>query len=213
MLRASAYSNAKQERQHMTIYLYVKTHLITGKKYLGKTERDPYVYQGSGKRWIRHLDKHGCEIWTNILFQSDSKENIREQGRYYSDFWNIVESEEWLNLRIEDGDGGDTVSKKKWITDGMHDRYYDANLLLPEGWKYGRANCVFNDRTKQKEFSDRADKSKGGITRSKMWKDGKIKKSPEDIERLIAYCKSDDGPSKSINARKKISKAKKTWNM
>jgi 5-methylcytosine-specific restriction endonuclease McrA len=41
------------------IYLYVKTHNKTGLKYLGKTEQDPFVYLGSGKRWLNHLNKHG----------------------------------------------------------------------------------------------------------------------------------------------------------
>jgi len=44
----------------MTIYLYKKTHNITGLQYLGKTiSKDPYSYTGSGVRWTNHLKKHG----------------------------------------------------------------------------------------------------------------------------------------------------------
>lgn len=40
------------------IYLYVKTHNITGLKYLGKTNnKDPHSYKGSGKYWILHCKK------------------------------------------------------------------------------------------------------------------------------------------------------------
>lgn len=50
----------------MTIYLYVKTHNITGKKYLGKTTRDDYhEYPGSGKIWKKHLKKHGYDYSTS----------------------------------------------------------------------------------------------------------------------------------------------------
>jgi len=32
----------------MTIYLYKKTHNVTGLQYLGKTTRNPFTYKGSG---------------------------------------------------------------------------------------------------------------------------------------------------------------------
>ena len=90
------------------ITLYVKTHKVTGLKYLGKTEQDPYKYLGSGKRWKRELNKYGKEIYTEILFQSESIDEIREKGLYYSKLWNIVESVEWANFIEENGSGGDT---------------------------------------------------------------------------------------------------------
>ncbi len=52
----------------MTIYLYVKTHNVTGLKYLGKTSRtNPHEYQGSGIYWRSHLKKHGKDCSTEIL--------------------------------------------------------------------------------------------------------------------------------------------------
>lgn len=87
-------------------YIYVKTHLITGLKYLGFTERNPYVYNGSGKHWKRHIAKHGKHIWTNVVFQSETKEQIKEIGLYFSNLWNVVESKNWANMKPEEGDGG-----------------------------------------------------------------------------------------------------------
>jgi hypothetical protein len=53
VVRGSAnpnYSNAILGNISMTIYLYKKTHNITGLKYLGKTaQSNPYKYPGSGK--------------------------------------------------------------------------------------------------------------------------------------------------------------------
>jgi len=95
----------------MSIYLYLKTHNITGLKYLGKTIRDPYKYKGSGIVWSRHLKKHGDYISTTILRNCESKEELKEWGLYYSNKWNVVESKEFANLTPEEGQGGSTYDK------------------------------------------------------------------------------------------------------
>jgi len=92
----------------MTIYkLYVKTHIKTGLKYLGQTSaKDPHKYAGSGIYWKLHLQKHGYNYTTEILHEFQSKEELKPYGIYYSTLWNIVESDEWANLKEEQGDGG-----------------------------------------------------------------------------------------------------------
>jgi hypothetical protein len=100
------------------IYLYKKTHKVTGLQYLGKTSRaDPYAYLGSGKRWRAHLEKHGYEFDTEILAESDDPIEIVKIGLHYSNLWNIVADENWANLKPESGDGGTfthtTEAKKK----------------------------------------------------------------------------------------------------
>ena len=92
----------------MTIYyLYVKTHNVTGLKYLGyTTSKDPHKYTGSGTYWKSHLKVHGKNFSTEIIFESNSKDSISEKGIYYSNLWNVVESNEWANLKPESGEGG-----------------------------------------------------------------------------------------------------------
>ena len=92
----------------MTIYkLYVKTHNKTGLKYLGQSSaKDPHKYTGSGKYWKLHLIKHGIDYTTSILLETELKDEIKIQGLYYSKLWNIVDSDEWANLKEEQGDGG-----------------------------------------------------------------------------------------------------------
>jgi hypothetical protein len=97
----------------MTIYyLYVKTHRITGLKYLGKTKRNPLIYPGSGVYWKRHLVVHGKAHETEILKECQSNQEIKHWGKYYSDLWDIVNAVDnlgnkiWANLKPEEGDGG-----------------------------------------------------------------------------------------------------------
>jgi len=100
----------------MTIYLYVKTHRVTGLKYLGKTiSKDPYSYPGSGIDWATHLYENGNMVDTEILRECSTEEELSYWGKYYSVLWNVVESKEWANLKEEDGCGGtwSDVSKAK----------------------------------------------------------------------------------------------------
>lgn len=88
-------------------YLYVKTHKITGLKYLGYTKKkNQEKYHGSGTRWNNHLRTHGYLIDTIILRECLSKEEVREWGIHYSRLWNVVSNSEWANLKEEQGDGG-----------------------------------------------------------------------------------------------------------
>lgn len=91
----------------MKLYLYVKESPL-GLKYLGITNKDPYSYKGSGKYWRRHLKAHDIkikDIKTTILLETFDKEELKEKSLYYSNLWNIVESDEWANLMPESGYG------------------------------------------------------------------------------------------------------------
>ena len=90
-------------------YLYIKTHNQTGLKYLGITnKKNPHKYKGSGKRWLKHLNKHGCDYNTQILLVTEDREELAETGIFFSKLWNITENKtEWANLKYESGyDGG-----------------------------------------------------------------------------------------------------------
>ena len=89
----------------MIIYLYVKTHK-TGRKYLGKTTKDPFQYNGSGKEWKKLLKEHGIEHSTEIIKICHSNSELNQWGRYYSDLWNVALDPNWMNLIPETGGGG-----------------------------------------------------------------------------------------------------------
>jgi hypothetical protein len=95
-------------------YLMLKTHNVSGIKYLCKTSRfNPYTYSGSGKIWKRHLKKYGWDFTTEILAECKTKDELVQKGLYYSDLWDVVNSAEFANLVPESGDGGATTTGKK----------------------------------------------------------------------------------------------------
>jgi hypothetical protein len=87
----------------------IKTHNVTGKKYLCKTiQKDHDKYLGSGTLWRRHISKHGENISTVVIFQTEDKEHFNKICKETSIKLNVVELKEWLNIVPEHGDGGDT---------------------------------------------------------------------------------------------------------
>lgn len=93
-------------------YLYIKTHNITGLKYLGQTRQNPFTYLGSGVRWTRHLKKHGTDIKTEIIGEFSSLKELKAVALFYSELWDIKNSPYWANLVEESGSGGDLRSGK-----------------------------------------------------------------------------------------------------
>jgi hypothetical protein len=88
-------------------YLYVKQHRITRLKYFGMTAtKDPYVYQGSGKYWRRHLKVHGKDTETIQVWEFNNIETCEQFALNFSKENNIVESTDWANLRPENGRDG-----------------------------------------------------------------------------------------------------------
>lgn len=96
------------------IRLLIKTHNVTGLKYLCKTEQKNWEkYSGSGIYWKSHLKKHGTNFSTILLFETDDKCLFKQIALEYSVKYNIVSSEEWANFCPETGDGGPTMTGKK----------------------------------------------------------------------------------------------------
>lgn len=87
----------------MITYLYHKRHKLTGLNYFGKTTRNPYTYNGSGKYWNAHLKKHGTEIETVQVWEFTDLNTCSLFAVSFSAEHNIVESKEWANLIVENG--------------------------------------------------------------------------------------------------------------
>jgi hypothetical protein len=97
----------------MTIYLYVKTHNKTGLKYLGKTSKNPHTYLGSGVDWKAHLKEYGPDHTTEIIKECQDNQELNYWGRYYSNLWDVAESNEWANRIPETGGGANHTKERK----------------------------------------------------------------------------------------------------
>jgi len=97
-------------------FLYIKQHSVTRKLYFGKTKYNPAKYLGSGLHWKNHIKKHGKEhvvtLWYCLFLDQES---CTEFALNFSTQHCIVESEEWLNLKPENGlDGGCITGLIPW---------------------------------------------------------------------------------------------------
>ena len=91
----------------------IKTHNVTGLKYLCvSTKADYNSYCGSGVKWRNHLQYHGFDFSTTVLYESQNRNEIfRAVCLYYSNLYDVVNSDEWANLILEDGNTGSAFYK------------------------------------------------------------------------------------------------------
>lgn len=96
--------------------LMVKRHEGTGLLYFCKTTRiqKAYSYKGSGVRWRSHLKKHGSNVITLWVSQVYYDTSIKDVAINFSLMHNIVNSDLWANLVVEDGLFG---GSNKWSND------------------------------------------------------------------------------------------------
>ena len=155
----------------MTHKLLIKEHLITGLKYLCYTRKDNYKeYLGSGYRWLKHLKKHGENIKTTLIFETTDKKEFNKYALSVSKKHNVVKDRSWANQMHEQGDGGDTVSNKMWITDGIIEKYILKTDSMPNGFRRGRGpKCVFKDSKMQDDLRKRIDTKKRNVAIRKAW--------------------------------------------
>ncbi len=86
------------------VKLYVKCHNVTNLQYFGRTiKEDVEKYKGSGVYWGNHLNKHGCDISNFIVGEFEENDPyLVEFALGFSAANNIVASDEWANLIVED---------------------------------------------------------------------------------------------------------------
>lgn len=184
--------------------LLIKTHKTTGLKYLCYTQKKDHIsYTGSGLVWKLHLEEYGYTFDTIVVYESENYDDFKKVAIEKSKEYDVVNSNEWANLKLEEGDGGDTVSKKRWITNGSIDKYINIDSELPQGWKYGRSNCIFNDPKKQSEFAKRANVIERGKAIKNAWASGKM----DHRNHSLCGVKGDLNPAKRPEVKKKMSEA------
>lgn len=199
-------------------YLYIKTHNITGLKYFGKTTKDPYRYNGSGKHWLAHLKKHGGNITTEIVGFFASPNDCTEFATHFSVDNKIVESEDWANMIIENGlDGGATIrdyapvteETRKKISEGLKGKvpwnkglkgtYSSPNKgkPLPEETKRKISNSLKNYKPSQESIDKTSNALRG-------------RKRPEAVEWLTGRNVSEETRRRMSVSQKGITLSEET---
>lgn len=147
------------------IYLYIKTHNVTGLKYFGKCKTDPFKYPGSGKYWKRHISKHGNDVSTTIYAEfKEETDMLVETAIKFSIENNIVDSSEWANLIPENGLSGGSF-KEHFTQETKHKMSLAKRKLIEE-----RGTDCFShphtEETKRKMSEDRRGR--------RWWNNGEI---------------------------------------
>jgi hypothetical protein len=194
------------------IYLYLKTHKITGKKYFGKTVRNPFTYKGSGTYWKEHLRRYGNFVDTQIIFQTECKKELKDKAMYYSNLWNIVENNEFANYVPEMGDGGDTSNSPKyqeWLETVARNKNSEYNKMLSEKMK--KNNPIFNPEVAKKVHNEETYRKIGLAHKGKTISEEQ-KKVLSEKAKMQWKKQKESGYEFSEEQRKKISeKAKERW--
>lgn len=172
--------------------LMIKTHNVTGLKYLcytAKTGKKFDQYYGSGKYWLNHLNIHGFDISTEIIFECEDLLEFRNYAKNISDQLNVVESEAWANLKPEDGPGGRI--KGFTLSEETKQKVRIANLGKRHSeetkQKMRNSHLIVSEETRKKISAVHKGKPKSLEQRAKMSSASKGRpKSKEHIEKMRA---------------------------
>lgn len=189
-------------------YLYVKVHRKTGLKYFGKTVRDPFKYPGSGKYWRRHLKVHDNDVHTFVLGTFDNEVSCVGWATLFSKFYSITESNDWANLRDENGRDGAPVGHEghKFSTEELAKissasrQLWQTPKIVEQIKKSQKASWTPERKAVQRELNKAA------------WTPERRKQHSERIKQLReegAYDGTASKAPKSPEHRKKISQALK----
>jgi hypothetical protein len=180
----------------MITTLYIKEHKESGLKYFGKTTKsDVDSYDGSGKYWKRHLKEHGKNVKTIWSEHFENKELLQEFAEFFSDFFDIVKSDNWANLKPENGLDGWVIGQKhdpETKLSGMRGKKHSTETKLK--MSLARIGKKLSEEHKAKLRIPKSDIAKQNISKGRMG----FKHSTETklkIGNSVKYGKTVDGAS------------------
>lgn len=93
-------------------FIYITTNHINGKRYIGQksySQNNWKSYLGSGIYLNRAIKKYGKENFSKeIIEDCETKEILDEREKYWINYYNAVESDDYYNI-ASGGDGGNTI--------------------------------------------------------------------------------------------------------
>lgn len=178
-------------------YLYIKQHKL-GLKYFGKTVRDPMTYNGSGKYWKSYLQKHGVNVTTLWYQLFETREALVSYALAFSKEHNIALSEEWANLKPENGLDGFTPGHKYGV--GVKHPELRSYNLRPEVIERRRENNKGNTHATALKGTKQSPEHIANRALSMLGKNVGKKHTPEHIQkrfikRHCVHCGIDYSPT------------------
>ena len=94
-------------------FIYITTNHVNGRQYIGQKKYDKSgkwkKYLGSGIALKRAIKKYGeCSFSKEIIEECETKETLDEREKYWIDYYNAVDSDDFYNI-ASGGDGGNTI--------------------------------------------------------------------------------------------------------
>lgn len=94
-------------------FIYITTNHVNGKKYIGQksySQSNWKTYLGSGIYLNRAINKYGKENFSKEIIENcETKEILDEREKYWIDYYNAVESNDFYNI-ASGGEGGNTIA-------------------------------------------------------------------------------------------------------
>ena len=94
-------------------FIYITTNHVNGKKYIGQksySQSNWKSYLGSGIYLNRAINKYGKENFSKEIIENcETKEMLDEREKYWIDYYDAVESDDFYNI-ASGGDGGNTIA-------------------------------------------------------------------------------------------------------
>lgn len=95
-------------------FIYITTNHVNGKQYIGQKKYDKNnkwgSYLGSGIALKRAITKYGESNFSkDIIEECKTKESLDEREKYWIDYYNAVESDDFYNI-ASGGEGGNVIA-------------------------------------------------------------------------------------------------------
>eukprot|EP01083_Nonionella_stella_P012785 36150_1 len=196
--------------------VYVKTHNITGLKYMGKSILPTYAqvhkYYGSGPVWLDECRQHGFDYSTEIIGEFNDAIECYNFCIAYSKEHDIKKSDEWANKMWEDGLGLGSLytrnmNEKERAEHGRKVREAKKNMA-----KGNMSKCVriYQKRGRENNYAkmSQEERTKAASCMLNLTEEQKIEKSKkQSISGKLRFQRMTQQEKQAYGA--KVSKAKK----
>jgi group I intron endonuclease len=119
-------------------FIYLTTNNVNGKKYLGSHYgKLDDGYLGSGKLFLRALNRYGAENFTREILEVVDRDSQFEREQHYLEKYNVVDDQQYYNLNPKAGGGFDYINNHTVLKKVNEERFRTLHKVYghPKGMK------------------------------------------------------------------------------